>query len=127
MRPNCSSKLPLTSIQLDIYLFNSFFCLSFNSFNVISDCEIPANIVFVMDESGSIGYSNYQKEKKFVRSVYKCYKKSLDIFRFGYPCHVGAICLCSLRLLSFPLHTAIFWSRNQMSVDYSVSAPTYDT
>jgi len=43
-----------------------------------------------MDESGSIGYSNYQKEKQFVRSVYKCYKKSLDILRFGYPCHVGA-------------------------------------
>ena len=43
-----------------------------------------------MDESGSIGYSNYQKEKQFVRFVYKCHKKSLDILRFGYPCHVGA-------------------------------------
>lgn len=33
------------------------------------DCEIPANIVFVMDESGSIGYNNYQKEKQFVREM----------------------------------------------------------
>ena len=86
MRSSCFPKLPLTSNQFAIYLFNSFFCLSF-SFNVISDCEIPANIVFVMDESGSIKYSNYQKEKQFVRSVYKCYKKFLDTFRFGYSCH----------------------------------------
>ena len=93
---------------------------------LFSDCEIPANIVFVMDESGSITYRNYQKEKKFVRSAYKCYKTSLDIFRFGYPCHVGATCLCSLQLLSFPLHTVIFWSRNQISVGYSGAAPTYD-
>jgi len=33
------------------------------------DCEIPANIVFVMDESGSIKSENYEKEKKFVRQI----------------------------------------------------------
>ena len=70
--------------------FISFFFLPF-LFIVVSDCEIPANIVFVMDESGSIGYSDYQKEKKFVRSFYKCYKKFLDIFRFGYSRHVGPL------------------------------------
>ena len=95
-------------------------------FIVILDCEIPANIVFVMDESGSIRYHNYQKEKKFVRSVYKCYKKFSDIFRFGYSRRVGATGLCSLRLLSFPPRTVIFWPCNRISVDHSVSVPTYD-
>ncbi|KAL9984710.1 hypothetical protein ACROYT_G007036 [Oculina patagonica] len=33
------------------------------------DCELPANIVFVMDESGSIKQKNYEKEKKFVREI----------------------------------------------------------
>lgn len=40
-----------------------------STFETREDCEIPANIVFVMDESGSIKYSNYQKEKKFVSEM----------------------------------------------------------
>ena len=34
-----------------------------------ADCELPANIVFVMDESGSIKDLNYKKEKDFVKLV----------------------------------------------------------
>ena len=36
---------------------------------IVVDCELPANIVFVMDESGSIGLQNHEKEVKFVRLV----------------------------------------------------------
>ncbi|XP_031550155.1 uncharacterized protein LOC116287609 [Actinia tenebrosa] len=32
-------------------------------------CELPANIIFVMDESGSIGRHNYESEKNFVIKV----------------------------------------------------------
>ena len=44
--------------------------------NSLPGCELPANIVFVMDESGSIGYNNYIKEKAFVKLVlFILYKK----------------------------------------------------
>ncbi|PFX28087.1 Collagen alpha-1(XXII) chain [Stylophora pistillata] len=37
------------------------------------DCEIPANIVFVMDESGSVEAHNHKKEKQFVREIIKTF------------------------------------------------------
>lgn len=38
-------------------------------FFLLPDCEIPANVVFVMDESGSVGIDNHLKEKEFIGLV----------------------------------------------------------
>ena len=56
----------------NIFLTHSFYCISYPTFLllIVSDCELPANIVFVMDESGSIQKDNHKKEVKFVRLVY---------------------------------------------------------
>lgn len=36
---------------------------------LLPGCEIPANVVFVMDESGSVGFNNHLKEKEFIGLV----------------------------------------------------------
>lgn len=36
---------------------------------LLPDCEIPANVVFVMDESGSVDFDNHLKEKEFIGLV----------------------------------------------------------
>lgn len=41
-----------------------FFCIF-----LLPDCEIPANVVFVMDESGSVDIDNHLKEKEFIGLV----------------------------------------------------------
>ena len=51
-----------------IHFFLLYF-VSNVSLLIVSDCELPANIVFVMDESESILKDNHKKEVKFVRLV----------------------------------------------------------
>ena len=52
-----------------VQIANYFVLLRYCLISVISlqGCERPANVVFVMDESGSIEFMNYEKEKEFVR------------------------------------------------------------
>lgn len=36
---------------------------------LLPDCEIPANVVFVMEESESVSFNDHLKEKEFIGLV----------------------------------------------------------
>ena len=49
-----------------------------------TDCHVPAlDMFFVMDESGSVGYNNFELMKDFVRNIANSYNIGPDAVRIG--------------------------------------------